>query len=208
MVLSAALVDQCAPQVSSVLMQALVRTESAGRPFAIGMDKAHGKVKQPATAEEAVATAKSLVAAGRRFSVGLAQIHVSNVALYGLTWEQAFDPCQNLGVGQKILWNFYHRASAAGYTGMAAIWAALRGYNSGAIDRTISDDYASRIFAYMSSVPPQVQFGAGAAPARAAAAAPRTTSSVPELQAASRDPPTRPGESLDIFEKATRQTGF
>ena len=116
-------------------MQALVRTESAGRPLAIGMDKAHGTVKQPATLQEAVATAKALVAAGRKFSVGLAQIHVSNVGLYGMTWEQAFDACQNLAVGQKILWNFYHRASASGYSGVAAIWAALRGYNSGGVDR-------------------------------------------------------------------------
>ncbi|NDZ17134.1 lytic transglycosylase [Variovorax sp. WS11] len=208
MVLSAALLDQCAPQVSPVLMQALVRTESAGQPFAIGMDKAHGTVKQPATAEEAVATAKSLVAAGRKFSVGLAQIHVSNVSLYGLTWEQAFDACQNLQVGQKILWNFYHRASASGYSGMAAIWAALRGYNSGGVDRTISDDYASRIFAYMSSAPPQVQFGTAAAPARAAASTPRAALNVATLPAAGQGAPHRPGESLDIFEKAASKTGF
>lgn len=208
MVLSAALMDQCAPQLSPVLMQALVRTESAGRPFAIGMDKSHGTVKQPASAEEAVATAKSLVAAGRKFSVGLAQIHVSNVAIYGLTWEQAFAPCQNLAVGQKILWSFYYRAVASGYRGMAAIWAALRGYNSGRVDRTISDDYASRIFAYMSSAPPQVRFGAGAVPTRATTSAPRAALNVAALPAAGQDAPKRAGESLDIFEKATSKTGF
>ena len=209
MVAIAALLDQCAPQVSPVLMQALVRAESAWQPLAIGMDKAHGSVKQPATLEEAVATAKALVAAGRKFSVGLAQIHASNVSLYGLTWQQAFDPCQNLAVGQKILWNSYHRAVASGYSGMAAIWAALRGYNSGGVDRAISDAYCSRIFAYMSSAPPSVHFGAGALAARPAVSAPRAAVNVAALPAdETKSKQTLAGESLDIFEKAGSRPGF
>lgn len=192
-------------------MQALVRTESAGRPLAIGMDRSHGTVKQPETLEEAVATAKALVASGRRFSVGLAQIHVSNVGLYGMSWEQAFDACQNLAVGQKILWNFYHRASASGYSGVAAIWAALRGYNSGGVDRSISDDYASRIFAYMSSQPPQVQLGRGATSPSQKSDSARTGGQVdvaalePDGGEAAR---RRAGESLDIFEKPNAKSGF
>ena len=215
MVAMAALLDQCAPQVSPVLMQALVRTESAWQPLAIGMDRAQGVVKQPSTIEEAVATARSLAAAGRKFSVGLAQIHVSNVALYGMSWEQAFDACQNLGVGQKILWNFYHRASASGYSGVPAIWAALRGYNSGGVDRSISDDYAGRIFAYMSSAPPTVQLGRGIAPVGAPAPQPATGAGTPRaalsaaaLREAPPPAPSRPGESLEIFERAGQRPGF
>lgn len=201
-----ALLQDCAPQVSPLLMQALVKTESSWQPFAIGMDKAHGTVKQPASLSEAVATAKKLAAAGRKFSVGLAQIHVSNVTLYGMTWEQAFDACQNLAVGQKILWNFYHRASASGYSGVAAIWAALRGYNSGGVDRAVSDAYANRIFAYMSSAPPQVQIGSGASAAGPAAAKPRPPFTVATAPSES-TPPQRAGESPDIFEK-TKPAGF
>ena len=195
------LLEQCAPQVSPVLMRALVRTESAWQPFAIGMDKAQAAIKQPVSMSEAVATAKSLAATGRKFSVGLAQIHVSNVVLYGMTWEQAFDACQNLAVGQKILWNFYHRASASGYTGVAAIWAALRGYNSGGVDRAVSDEYANRVFAYMSSAPAQVQLGTGVPLAKRAAEAapPIAIAATP----ASNDKPRRAGESPEIFEKST-----
>lgn len=201
MLIAAELIDACAPTVSPVLMQALVRTESGGRPFAIGMDHAHGAVRRPSTLAEAVSTAKALTAAGRKFSVGLAQIHVSNVALYGLTWEQAFDPCQNLATGQKILWNFYHRAAASGYSGVATLWAALRGYNSGGVGRAVSDDYANRIFAYMSSAPPQVQIGRNAAPEAGPAAEPAS------VQAARASTPRRgatpDGESPDIFAKAS-----
>lgn len=211
MVAMAALLDQCAPQISPVLMQALVRTESAWQPFAIGMDKAQGTVKQPATLAAAIATAKELAAAGRKFSVGLAQIHVSNVALYGMTWEQAFDACQNLAVGQKILWNFYHRASASGYSGVAAIWAALRGYNSGSVDRTVSDEYANRIFAYMSSAPPQVRLGTGVSVTTGSTAASvlpiAVTSVAVSGTPADAAQAKRPGESLDIFER-TNLAGF
>lgn len=206
MVGMAAFLETCAPAVSPVLMQALARAESAWNPLAIGMDSAQGSVKQPTTLAEAVSTAKSLVAAGRKFSVGLAQVHVSNVTLYGMTWEQAFDACQNLAVGQKILWNFYHRASASGYSGVAAIWAALRGYNSGGVDRTVSDDYANRIFAYMSSAPPQVQIGTGMPVGRPG---PEKTP-LPSVGAASEPEgkgQARPGESADIFERATA-SGF
>ena len=202
----AALLDQCAPQVSPVLMQSLVRTESAWQPYAIGMDRSQGAVKQPASMAEAVSTAKELAAAGRKFSVGLAQIHVSNVALYGMTWEQAFDACQNLAVGQKILWNFYHRASASGYSGVAAIWAALRGYNSGGVDRAISDDYANRIFAYMSSAPAQVQMSGGSPVLTPVGDKPPGPFAVAAAPARS-GKPERPGESADIFEKA-KPAGF
>ena len=206
MVAMAALLEQCAPQVSPVLMQALVKTESSWQPFAIGLDKAQGTVRQPATLAEAITTAKELAAAGRKFSVGLAQIHVSNVTLYGMSWAQAFDACQNLAVGQKILWNFYHRASASGYSGVSAIWAALRGYNSGGVDRAVSDAYANRIFAYMSSAPPQVQIGNGAT-----VATPADPKSTPPVTVAASAAEVgriqRPGESLDIFEK-TKPAGF
>ncbi|MDM0108459.1 lytic transglycosylase domain-containing protein [Variovorax sp. J22R24] len=202
----AALLEQCAPQVSPVLMQALVRTESAWQPLAIGMDNAQGTVKQPATLAEAIATAKELAAAGRKFSVGLAQIHVSNVALYGMTWEQAFDACQNLAVSQKILWNFYQRASASGYSGVAAIWAALRGYNSGGVDSAVSDEYANRIFAYMSSAPSQFQLGSDVPVTKAPTAAFLTPVSSPVVPADSAKA-KRPGESLDIFER-TKEAGF
>ncbi|MDM0116774.1 lytic transglycosylase domain-containing protein [Variovorax sp. J22R133] len=206
MFLSADLIERCAPEVSPVLMQALVRNESAGRPLAIGMDKGQGTVKQPATLGEAIATAKELTAAGRKFSVGLAQIHISNVALYGMTWEQAFDACQNLAVGQKILWNFYHRASASGYSGVAAIWAALRGYNSGGVERAVSDEYANRIFVYMSSAPQQVHLGTGVPVTKASKASPLLPAAT-EGSAAENGKAKRPGESLDIFER-TKQAGL
>lgn len=206
MLIAADLIGACAPLVSPVLMQALVRTESGGRPFAIGMDRAHGRVRQPTTLQEAVVTARALASAGRKFSVGLAQIHISNVTLHGLTWEQAFDPCQNLGTAQKIFWNFYRQALASGYSGSATLWAALRGYNSGGVDRTVSDGYANRVLAYMHGAPPQVQFSRSVV-------TPANGTAAPALPDGAFAAPARPlraagsGEAPDIFARA-HSTGF
>ncbi|WP_198088311.1 lytic transglycosylase domain-containing protein [Variovorax sp. E3] len=145
MVDTIALLEQCAPQVAPALMGALVRRESAWRPLAIGMDGEQEPVRQPRTLTEAVEQARSLSSKGRGFSVGLAQIHVSNVTRHGLTWEQAFDPCLNLRSGQQILLDFHRRARVAGYAGPQAVHAALRGYNAGDIDRRAADVYARRI---------------------------------------------------------------
>lgn len=145
MVDTIALLEQCAPQVAPALMSALVRRESAWRPLAIGMDGDQEPVRQPRTLTEAVGQARSLSLRGRGFSVGLAQIHVTNVARHGMTWEQAFDPCLNLRWGQQILLDFHRRARVAGYAGAQAVHAALRGYNTGAIDRSAADAYARGI---------------------------------------------------------------
>lgn len=208
------LMQQCAPQVSPVLMQALVRTESAWRPFAIGMDAKHGTVKQPDTLDEAIATAKSLAASGKKFSVGLAQIHISNVNHFGLSWEQAFNPCTNLALGQKLLWSFYNQAAASGYAGTSAVWAALRGYNSGGVHRTVSNDYANRIFAHMTNAQPGLQLPAAATAIRVstATASPSALQVIP-LQAAPAaaapvPPKQRPANSLDIFERNEEPAGF
>lgn len=140
-------IEQCAPAMNRALMSALVRRESNGNPFAIGMDGTAPYLAQPKTLAEAVATAEGLKRKGKTFSVGLAQIHVSNIKLLGLPWTQAFDGCTSLRNGQKIFDGFYKKAIEAGFKGSDAVFAALRGYNSGSVFAAISNKYASAIMA-------------------------------------------------------------
>lgn len=140
-----ALFHECAPSVPVALMQSLVHQESAFNPYAIGMDAKQGVVKQPNNLSEAVQTVQKLKKGGRSFSVGLAQIHVSNLERYGMTWEQAFEPCINLHTSELILWDFYKQALKSGYEDSGALWAMLRGYNSGSIHAAVSNKYASDI---------------------------------------------------------------
>lgn len=151
------LVQQCAPTVSPVLMQALVRKESGFNPYAIGVHSGEQPVKQqPRSLDEAVQVAKSLEQKKIGFSVGLGQLSIGNVKAWGMNWEQAFDACQNLGRAQVVLWDFYRDAVRKGYRDVEAVYAALRGYNSGDVHKAVSNEYASTIFKFMNQPSPAV----------------------------------------------------
>lgn len=98
--------DQLACQDISVpmdVMEHVVRVESSFNPFAIGV--VGGRlVRQPRNLPEALATVRMLEEQGYNFSLGLSQVNRHNLAKYGLTsYEAAFDSCQNLKVGARIL---------------------------------------------------------------------------------------------------------
>jgi type IV secretion system protein VirB1 len=103
------LAQQCAPGVHRITVQAVVRQESGGNPFAIGVVGGQ-LVRQPRNLAEAVATARKLEADGRNYSVGLAQINRSNFARLGLTPDSAFEACANLAAMQSVLVECWNRA--------------------------------------------------------------------------------------------------
>lgn len=139
------LVQQCAPVIEPTLAIRLLRRESGFNPYAIGLDGKAVLKPQPRTFVEAVKIADDLLRAGKKFSVGISQVHISNVKNFGLTWAQAFDPCTNLRHGQTILQHFHNVALKAGFSGEGAVFAALRGYNSGSVHASISNNYANAI---------------------------------------------------------------
>lgn len=145
-------IEHCAPLMDRKLMSALVLRESNGNRFAIGMDGGESAIAQPTNISDAVAVADSLIKSGKTFSVGLAQIHISNIRLFGIPLVRAFDECTSVSQGQKIYKNFYAKALAAGFRNDKAIFAALRGYNSGNIFSAISNDYASTVMSEASRV--------------------------------------------------------
>lgn len=106
----AALVLSCAPLVAQDTAQALIRVESGGNPYAIGV-VGGALVRQPTSRAQAQATAAALEAGGWNYSVGLGQINKRNFKRWGLTPQTAFDACANLGAMQAILGHCYARAS-------------------------------------------------------------------------------------------------
>lgn len=118
---------KCAAHVDSSTLQAIVRTESAFNPYAIGVVR--GSIKQPTTFDEAVAAAKKLDEEGKNFSMGLAQINRYNLPKFNLDYESVFDECKNLQTGADILTECYGRAP--GKKGQEALQEALSCYYSG-----------------------------------------------------------------------------
>jgi type IV secretion system protein VirB1 len=105
----APLVRACAPDIAPETMVAIVEVESGGDPLAISVVGA--KLKAPPTnAVEAIEVAQQLEDLGKTFFVGIAQLPAKDLSKLGLTYEQAFDPCENLKAAAQKLTVCYQKA--------------------------------------------------------------------------------------------------
>lgn len=138
----AALLAQCAPQVSPDTMTAIVMTESKGNPWAIGVNGA-GAVKQPSSKAEAIRVARDLILRGKNIDMGLGQINSANLSWLKLSVEQVFDPCTNLRAGAFVLTDNYRRAVRGGEE--RPLHAALSAYNTGSFTRGLRNGYVAKV---------------------------------------------------------------
>ena len=155
----AALVLSCAPLIAQDTAQALIKVESGGNPFAIGV-VGGALVRQPSTLAEAVATVAALEAAGWNYSVGLGQINKRNFRRYGLTPATAFDACANLTAMQAILGECFARANQRQQP-QAALRDAFSCYYSGNFVTGHQHGYVNKVLAAWSPSrpPPGVRVG-------------------------------------------------
>lgn len=143
-------IEQCAPTVAPTTMQRIIRVESAFKPHAIGYHitkngQAFKLTVQPKTKAEAVSWAKWLLENGYRFDAGAAQVNSNNFARLGLTAENIFDACTNIGAGGRILTEFYAGAVKQYGAGQGAVRAAISAYQTGSFTRGYSTGYVQRV---------------------------------------------------------------
>lgn len=137
----AELAKRCAPEIHPETMIALVRSESGFDPLVIGVNgPAHEKIVS-ASAAQAEAKAKFLLAAGKSIDVGYGQINSKNFKRLGLSVADAFDPCRNLAAASRLLRTSYAQFLAAGQDPASALDAALSAYNTGDGASGISNGY-------------------------------------------------------------------
>ena len=148
----AALLAVCAPLVSPVTMSAVVQNESGGNPLAIH-DNADSRTYAPRSMEDAIATARRLIARGHSVDLGLAQINSKNLNWLHLTVEQSFDACQNLQASQQVLLDANERAGGD-------LKKTLQIYNSG---QSSGSQYASAVYSKAGVVVPAIPGGKMAA---------------------------------------------
>lgn len=133
------LLSLCAPQIAPATMHSVISVESSRNPFAIGV--VGGKLtRQPKNKAEAIATIKSLEQNGYNYSLGIAQVNKHNLTKYGLTLDAAFEPCDNVKTGAKILEECYQRAQPIYKSKQASLEAALSCYYSGNFTRGFIPD--------------------------------------------------------------------
>lgn len=150
-----ALIAQCAPTVHPETMAAVISAESRGHQFAIadaGPKNMPWKQRKHLvksyylnSLDSAVSLATNLIADGHTVSLGPAQVNDRNLAAYGLSVREVFNPCTNVRVGGEILTKFYVKAVREFGPGANALRAALSAYNSGSWVRGANDGYVKLI---------------------------------------------------------------
>ena len=146
------LVLACAPFVSSNTMLPIIKHESGGNPWAIGVNGSH-RFQKPDSYQKAVSEARRLIAAGASIDMGLTQINSKTMVGLGLTVEQTFDPCINVYAGGVVLTRNYVQASKKFNTEQAALQAALSAYNTGDFQRGVRNGYVDRVLKQARAAP-------------------------------------------------------
>ncbi len=134
MILDAALVLQlataCAPAVAPETIAAIARTESGFDPLSIG-DNTTRRAYAPASRDDAVALASSLLQQGHSVDLGLMQINSANLPGLGLSIGDALDTCKSIAAGGRILAAAFAGGGATPDEAQAALRVALSRYNTG-----------------------------------------------------------------------------
>jgi type IV secretion system protein VirB1 len=143
-----ALLVACAPMVAPEMGVKVVRHESGGNPYAIGVNGPFVVRPQPRTKEQAVATAAALLRLPgvKSIDLGLAMINSANLPRLGLKVEDAFDACTNLTAMQRVLLPSYQKWAATLGQGDTALHAALSEYNTGHPKRGVGNGYVNKIY--------------------------------------------------------------
>lgn len=134
---------QCAPQVATATLVAIVRVESKGNSLAIH-DNTTGHSYQPSSKQAAQTLMRQLIYAGHSVDAGLMQVNSRNFLAYNLTAETAFDACENIRVGGAILTAAWSQATSARLTGQTALYHAIQAYNSGNLRG--APEYANKVW--------------------------------------------------------------
>lgn len=102
------LILSCTVALSPEIMSAVIDGESGGDPLLVTVtDTTPETQHHPKTAQEAVAIATALIADGHRLRLGLTQMSSDGLAHWGLTLEQAFDPCESVRAGEMAVMEGY-----------------------------------------------------------------------------------------------------
>ena len=141
-----ALIAQCAYNTHPDTVKAIIQVESAGNPFAIGVNYGGSNKRKPNNISEASNIARSLLAEGKNIDMGLMQINSANMTRFGLSPEAIFDPCTNIRVGTKILSSNYAQAVQIYGPGETALRAALSAYNTGSMVKGLRNGYVAKYY--------------------------------------------------------------
>lgn len=178
------LAAQCAPGVHIKTLSSIVRHESGANPYAIGVNAKGARLpRQPASKEEAVATATWLKEHGYNFDSGYGQVNSANMDRLGMSIADLFDPCKNLAGAARVITDCFKRAKPRYADEQTALHAALSCYNTGNEKDGLRNGYVGYVMAAANTtldVPALIPAASGGAePIRLKASAPSAAAAQP-----------------------------
>ncbi|HCX4269498.1 lytic transglycosylase domain-containing protein [Escherichia coli] len=142
-----ALIKECAPKIKaeSKVAYGIVKTESAGNPFAIGINTKNIRLKrQPRDIVEAIEVSTWLAKNRYNFDAGIAQINSVNINKFvegdiNFRMQKVFNPCDNLKLAEKIYNSCFEMTGS--------MVGALSCYNTGTATKGIKNGYVAKVLA-------------------------------------------------------------
>lgn len=131
--------------VAPLTMQAIVKTESRGNIWAIGLNRGHRLRYPPQSLAQAVSWVDYLERYNYDFDIGLGQINIKNVHKYGYKARDMLDPCNNLKVASYILQRNYKEALNSVNNSKQALYMAISAYNSGNYHTGFNNGYVFKV---------------------------------------------------------------
>ncbi len=145
--ISVALISSCLSLGADTgLISAIMTQESAGQIEALNINQWDGKPVRPDSVSESVEVAAYFVDKGYTVDIGLMGINSVNVERLGHTLQSAYEPCLNIGLGEKILMENIQTAQSAGYSGDKALQVALSLYNTGSLTFGFENGYVDKVW--------------------------------------------------------------
>ena len=142
------LIERCAKNVHPSTIQAIIKNESGGRALALNSNRPEGATQlKPTSKKDAIAMARAEIRAGNSVDMGLMQINSKNLAGLELHITKAFDRCENLRAGARILFAGYARAVKQYGEGQRALQAAISAYNTGDFEAGYKNGYVAKYYA-------------------------------------------------------------
>jgi type IV secretion system protein VirB1 len=141
----AMLIKQCSSKVSPQTMYAIIKTESKGNYLAININGQVKLKRQPQSYTQAVAWVDYLEQHNYNIDIGLAQVNIANAHKFGYRGHDMLNPCTNLKLASKILYDNYLVAYAQVRDSSLALIEALSQYNSGNYNRGLTNGYVDRV---------------------------------------------------------------
>ncbi len=131
--------------VAPITMKAIVKTESRGNIWAIGLNRGYHLRYSPKSLAQAISWVEYLERYNYDFDIGLGQVNIRNVHKYGYKARDILDPCTNLKVASYILQQNYKEALNNVHNSKQALYMAISAYNSGNYHTGFNNGYVFKV---------------------------------------------------------------